>query len=223
MAGQNSFFFIPKENITAIPTASNNIISNNITATTDWYAGKIIPQTDDFTYKTDRTVHGVRYTVVLKGKIPLHSPEVESLFTEKSNREFVLLVVNNNKLARLCGNAVNGMRFTFEVTADGYNFEYSGQFSQPQPYYSGTYTVDGTVVGNTYTPAGNYIRAAKWINGSGVPSSSTGLDYDYYIDTQTTNYYQKVAGTWVYIGQLVDQELQELAYITAALKLTGNL
>lgn len=37
---------------------------------------------------------------------------------------------------------------------------------------------------------------SKWYNGSGAPSNSLGVDGDYYINNDTSDVYQKVAGSW---------------------------
>ncbi len=37
----------------------------------------------------------------------------------------------------------------------------------------------------------------NWLNGSGAPAGGTGVDGDYYIDTDNGNYYHKESGSWV--------------------------
>ena len=218
----NRFYFIPKENLTYLPTPTNNIITANITASTDWFAGHIIKDTDDFSYQQKSSIAGNQYTVSLKGKMPLHSPETEALFFEKSNREFLLVVINQNDVARVLGNKIKGLRFSFQIVPDGYEYEYTGVFDAPQPFYSGSLPVDGTTVGNTYTPASSYIRAARWLFGTGAPASSLGSEWDIYLDNSTTNYYEKIAGTWVLVAQMVNQRRINLAFHYAHLTITNN-
>jgi hypothetical protein len=44
---------------------------------------------------------------------------------------------------------------------------------------------------------------SKILTGTGVPSSGTGVDTDYYMDTATGNYYTKAGGSWTLQGNLV--------------------
>lgn len=152
MQGMNRFYFLPKEDVTAIPQSTNNIISNDITTTNDWYEGYFSFETEDFTYNEEITSNGKIYNISLKGKLPKLSPSAENLFFLKSNKEFVLLVFDNNNQGRVCGNTKKGMRFTFSTNTvtDGYTFEYFGTFGSPQPFYTGAY--------NSYVPPNPYAN-----------------------------------------------------------------
>jgi hypothetical protein len=224
LPGQWRFFFLEKENVTNIPKPVENGISTAITVSHDWYEGLIIYNTDDLTYKLEDTGQGARYVFSLKGSISQVSRQYEYLFHKKRNREFILLLQDFNGQTRVVGNTTKGVKFTFNTIKGGYTFEYSGSFTEPLPFYEGPdFVVDGVAVSITYSTASPYIRTTRWLTGSGAPSNSTGQIYDFYIDTLTTNYYKKESGGWQLVGQLVDQELQEIAYYTAALQLTGNL
>lgn len=222
MPGQNRFYWLPKENITAIPASTNNIISSDITATSDWYEGYISWQSDDFEYKSERSSHGTQYQVNFKGKVPKFSPQMESLFHSKANREFVLIIVDNNGYGRVCGNKTKGLKFTFETLKDGYNFNYTGTFSTPQPYYGGLISVDDVVTGLSLGSVNTYVRAARIHYGAGVPSNAFGNDFDSYIDTLTRNLYYKTNGVWTFQLQIANQTLTRQAFLLTSLRLTGN-
>lgn len=223
MPGTWRFFWIPKDNVTNIPDAELNKISSSITATTDWYAGMIVLNTDDVQYSIEDTPQGTRYIYTLKGNIPRIAPEIEYLFHQKRNREFILLVEDFNGSTRLVGNTTKGVKFKFETTRSGYTIEYTCTFTEPQPFFSGTITVDSVSIEVSTSTSNQYIRAARWLNGSGAPSNGIGNDFDYYLDnTGNRKYYQKVSGSWVLQGEFIDEELQELAYINSSLFITGN-
>lgn len=49
----------------------------------------------------------------------------------------------------------------------------------------------------------NGVAGEKWFNGSGVPSTGLGVIGDYYIDTDTNEYYEKTdVATWTLVGVL---------------------
>lgn len=57
-------------------------------------------------------------------------------------------------------------------------------------------TINGSPVG------GVGGSGSTWLNGSGVPSSGTGSDGDYYLDNDNGDYYSKEAGSWSLLGNL---------------------
>ncbi len=150
MSGFNRFYFLPKDEVINIPKALNNTISDAIITANDWYEGYFSFETEDFKYSEKDTQNGKVYSLSLKGKLPKLSPAAENLFFDKRNREFVLLVFDNNNQGRLCGNTSKAMRFTFSTNNanDGYTFEYFGTFGATQPFYTGAY--------NSYVPPSPY-------------------------------------------------------------------
>lgn len=56
--------------------------------------------------------------------------------------------------------------------------------------------------GTAGTNGTNGIDGAAWFNGSGVPSSGTGTNGDYYLDTSNGDVYQKTSGAWGIIGNI---------------------
>lgn len=44
----------------------------------------------------------------------------------------------------------------------------------------------------------NFLNGkADWFSGKGLPQQSLGKDGDFYLDTDTSNIYKKVSGSWV--------------------------
>lgn len=43
---------------------------------------------------------------------------------------------------------------------------------------------------------------SRWYTGAGVPSPALGIDNDFYLDSVTGDYYEKVGGVWVFQGNL---------------------
>jgi len=66
-----------------------------------------------------------------------------------------------------------------------------------------------TIVANIKGPTGsagtngtNGLNGTTWYSGSGVPSSGTGVNGDFYIRFATGDYYQKQSGSWVIVGNI---------------------
>jgi hypothetical protein len=55
---------------------------------------------------------------------------------------------------------------------------------------------DKKIILKEITEINNSVVDGVWLNGSGVPSDTLGVDTNFYIDTDTNEYYQKDAGTW---------------------------
>jgi len=54
----------------------------------------------------------------------------------------------------------------------------------------------GSPVANIVGPAGSGVVGSIWYNGSGVPSSGTGINGDYYLNDTNGDVYHKVSGSW---------------------------
>ena len=65
-------------------------------------------------------------------------------------------------------------------------------------------TTVGSVV--TVTVSGSGSSGATWYSGAGTPSSGTGANGDFYLNTNNGDVYQKVSGTWTYIGSVKASE-----------------
>lgn len=60
-----------------------------------------------------------------------------------------------------------------------------------------------------------------WLNGIGVPSNTLGYDDNYYLDNNTKNYYIKVNGSWIIIGNFSGSKW--ITDTTDPIGSTGNL
>lgn len=87
----------------------------------------------------------------------------------------------NNQV--FCLNTINGYVYFW----DGDSWEFTGAMMKG---IQGDPGVDGT----DGAPGG------PWIKGSGVPSSGTGSDGDWYLDTESEKVYEKQTGSWVEIA-----------------------
>jgi hypothetical protein len=65
-------------------------------------------------------------------------------------------------------------------------------------------TTVGSVV--TVTVSGSGSGGGTWYSGAGTPSSGTGANGDFYLNTNNGDVYQKVSGTWTYIGSVKASE-----------------
>jgi hypothetical protein len=61
-----------------------------------------------------------------------------------------------------------------------------------------TLGTDGLPYTNQTGPAGSVLR-----NGTGAPSNSLGIDGDYYLDVSTGDIYEKIAGTYVIVANIL--------------------
>ncbi|MDL5050639.1 hypothetical protein QQ054_32065 [Oscillatoria amoena NRMC-F 0135] len=224
VTGYTAFFFLPKSAIADIGDRLDSIVSQiNYSGSPDWFAGYSVQQKLLFKDEPTASNAGINYPVSLSGTAPVDKPEFLTLFEEMVHEEFIVLLKDNNGRVKLLGTLEKGLKFNYKTEGVGYTFSFTGDYDFPPPFYSGNFTVDGTVVGSVLSPAGIYIRASRWIFGMGMPASNVGQTWDVYVDNQTTNYYSKDTGAWVYQGQLVDQALQILSYMYSTLSLTGNI
>lgn len=220
--GYNFAAFIPTSQVTAVGEATNSVVTS-ITYTGDWYACYSIQNKLTFKDEPTQIKSGVEYPITLQGEVPVDKPEFLTLFQKMVLDEFILVLRDNNGRLKLLGTIENGLRFIYKTQGTGYVWEFKGKYDTPPPFYSGNITIDSVAIGSTITAAGFYIRAARWIIGTGAPAANDGNTWDWYIDNDTTEYYSKNTGVWVLQGQLVDQELEEFAYCTVSQILTGNL
>jgi hypothetical protein len=221
--GYNFAAFIPTSQVTAVGEATNSVVTS-ITFTGDWYACYSIQNKLTFKDEPSQTKSGVDYPITLQGEVPVDKPEFLTLFQKMVLDEFIVVLRDNNGRLKLLGTKENGVRFIYKTQATGYVWEFKGKYDAPPPFYSGNITIDGNIIGSVITSAGIYIRAARWIIGTGAPAANLGATWDKYIDSVTTKYYSKDTGVWVEEGRLVDQALQTLAYMYSTIALvTGTI
>ena len=60
-------------------------------------------------------------------------------------------------------------------------------------------------IANIKGPQGD--PGSTWYTGVGVPSNGLGLDGDLYLNTANSYFYLKVAGAWVFQGQLTSTSI----------------
>lgn len=95
--------------------------------------------------------------------------------------------------------ASTGGNFTSGSYRVAYSFVYSGNEISAISHKES----DGCVSELTF----NLLEALQrfkyvWLNGSGVPNNSLGYNDNYYLDNDTKNYYNKVNGSWILVGNL---------------------
>ena len=48
----------------------------------------------------------------------------------------------------------------------------------------------------------NGINGTRWLNGTSTPSNNIGVNGDMYLDTETSNIYNKISGAWLLVGNI---------------------
>lgn len=109
-------------------------------------------------------------------------------------------------------NGVNGSTWFNAAGAPsggtGINGDYYLNTSNGDVYQkvSGSWTLIGNIkgatgaTGATGSTGSNGTNGATWFQGSGVPSSGTGVNGDFDLNTANGDIYQKISGTWTLIG-----------------------
>ncbi len=74
--------------------------------------------------------------------------------------------------------------------------------------FGGTWTKIGNIKGangtngTNGTNGANGVNGATWFNGVGAPSAATGVNGDYYLDTNLGNVFKKTGGAWTNVGNI---------------------
>ena len=77
------------------------------------------------------------------------------------------------------------------------------------------------IVANIKGPSG--ANGSTWYTTSGVPPNSLGNNGDLYLDSSTSNFYNKQSGIWVFEGQLAVQVNNIIPFTIASdINITAN-
>jgi hypothetical protein len=154
--GYVHFYFVPDSAIDTIPAHNAGVIDLDNIAYTDgdeWYVGASILKTLNLGNEQKLTPDGPTYPVVIEGKAAKKSAYNLSLFHEMSYKRWIVLIKDLNGNYFICGEAGNGLSFSFKEVDGALSFVFGGSYRQPCWFASGNVNLDGVAVGIDYIPA----------------------------------------------------------------------
>lgn len=133
--GYNRYWFIHDSSVIYIPPAVNGVIDfEKITyapGKDTWYIGGAVFETIELGEKEQKAANGSLYPINIAAKTAGIKPDVLSLFHQKRNGRFILIVADNNDNYFLCGEPNNGLKFNYGRDSAYLSFNYVGNYTIP--------------------------------------------------------------------------------------------
>lgn len=143
MGGCESFRFIPVSHTQSLSDAVNSVINSLPVAIQDKaiLTGLAVMDTLSFSENQEESNAGPFFKTVIKGFVPKLSAAYIAMFSEMKQARHIVIVKDNNGFERVCGNLLNGLKFSFDqdtkdapAGANGITFKFYGEFTEPSPF-----------------------------------------------------------------------------------------
>lgn len=154
--GYVHFYFVPDDAIVSIPPANAGVVDlDDVTysGNTNWFVGASILRTLKLGNEQKLTPDGPTYPVVIEGQAAKKSAYNLSLFHEMSYKRWLVMIKDLNGNYFICGEAGNGLSFSWKEVEGALSFVFGGSYRQPCWFASGNVNLDGVAVGIDYIPA----------------------------------------------------------------------